>query len=233
MNLQYLATSVMTLTLLVLAPAVRADHALLTDGRALFNVHVVDTHSTAARPLRVIYKPASFGYDYQRNTPFPLMGISGQYRIADFVTTTAEVGKARGRDLMAQRNWHRYVEPPRPTLRAPTPAPTVVVTPAPVATPLPVNVASPELPLQERVQAQLDMFMQEQSRLAAEIRTSESLRALTEEAGAKVRLQWLEAQSKVLDQYYPADEQIVRDAKAQWELQMQRVRGLGKFSFED
>lgn len=199
----------------------------------LFNVHVVDTNTTEARPLRVIYKPGSFGYDFHRNTVFSLSGISGQYRVADFVRTSTEVGKEKGRQLVIEKNWHRYSEPPRPVLRPPTPAPRVTATPVPQATPLPVNVASPDLPLEERLQKQLDIFMQEQQRLAQDIRTSVTQRALTEEAATQLRLQWLKAQQEVLEQFYPRDEQVVRDAKEQWTLQMQRVSGLGKFSFED
>lgn len=219
---------------LALTPAVAfGDHVLLQDGRMLFNVRVVDTASTESRPLRINYKPASFGYSYRQNQVFALRGLSGQFRVADFISTSTEVGKLAGRDLVQEQRWHMWRPRAIPPLRLPTPEP--VRTPPPVLkeTPLPVNVAPAELPLEQRLQMQLDMFVREQSELAHDIRSSTTQGLLTQGQALDLRLQWLEAQKRVLNRYYPADEQMVQDAKNQWEMQTQRVRSTGRFSFED
>ncbi|MGI8907117.1 MAG: hypothetical protein ACR2IE_11570 [Candidatus Sumerlaeaceae bacterium] len=200
----------------------------------MFNVSLRDDISTAARPLRINYRDASFGYDYRRDVPTWQRQISGQYNVADYVTTNVEIqGKKAARAFMENRNWHRYYEPPSVPIQMPTPRPVVTATPVPTATPLPVNVASTSQPLEARIHEQLDIFLQEQSRLATDIRTSMTAGAMTELQATQVRLEWLEAQKRVLDLYYPRDSELVRDAKAQWEVESNRVRGMGKFRFED
>lgn len=211
-----------------------ADHVLLTDGTALFNVSLVDNISTSARPLRVIYRNNSFLYDYHRESPTWLGNqISGQFHIADYITTTTQLkDKKQMRAFFEQHHWQQYHEPVTQPLTMPTPQPTPILTPVPRETPLPVNVASTSLPLEERLIAQQDMFMQEQQNLARDIRTSITAGALTETQATALRLQWLNAQKQVLDQFYPRDDERVREAKARWEIQFNEVRGLGKFHFE-
>ena len=213
----------------------RADHVLLRDGRALFNVRLVDNISTSARPLKIHYGNNSFLYDFQRDLPvWRGNEVSGQFNVADFVKTTRELkGKKDMRAFMLARQWSSYYDPPPEPFTMPTPEPTPVITPVPRETPLPVNVASTSLPLEERLPRQLNMFMEEQQKLAAEIRTSVTLGKLTDPQATQVRLQWLQAQRQVLDQYYPRDAESVRDAKAQWEIQSNEVKGMGKFRFED
>jgi hypothetical protein len=211
------------------------DHVLLRNGDVLFNVSLVDNISTAARPLKVIYRPNSYLLKFRTNTPVWLGNqISGQFNVADYITTSSEVKDKRNmHGFIRARQWQEYEAPPPPQITMPTPEPTPVITPVPRETPLPVNVASTSMPLEQRVHAQEDMFMQEQQKLARDIRTSLTAGQLTDQQASQLRIQWLQAQRQVLEQFYPRDEQIVRDAKAEWERQLNEVKGLGRFRFED
>lgn len=217
----------------LLAAPGRADFVLLQDGRALFNVRVVDTDTTQARPLRVIFKPQSFGYDYDRNSPFLLRGRSDVYWVADYVTTTTELGKSGAREWMQARRWNRYTAPPPPRVPVITPAP-----PTPVPTPAeeevtPANVADPLLPIEKRIQRQLDIFIEEQTTLAEQIRLYLKVGGLDAARARQMRQELLQKQIRVLEKHYPADDDLVARAKEALENQRKVVEEKGRFNFED
>ncbi len=212
----------------------RADHALLQDGRALFNVRVVDTDTTGARPLRVMFKPQSFGYDYWQNSPFLLRGRSEMYNIADFATTSTEItGSAAAREWIKANQWHMYVAPPPPVIPKITPAP-----PTPVPTPsedelTPPNVADPLLPIEARVQRQLDIFIQEQTTLAEQLKLYTKGGGVDSGRSRQMRLDLIKRQSRVLEKYFPAGDDLVVRAKEALQHQLERVQDQGRFNFED
>ena len=213
-----------------------ADHALLQDGRGLFNVLVDNTATTWSRPLRVRYNQYSFGYDYDRHSVFALLSQFGDYYdVADFVQTTGTVGKFGARQLMVDRQWHRYVPPPPVIIPIFTPAPpTPVPTAAPVVEPIdPTELADPSLPIDKKVEAQLNLFIQAQSEMANKIKFSVSIKTINDDAGRRLRVELLQHQLKILTNAYPATENRVQKAKEALEHQIQLVKETGRFSHED
>ena len=220
------------LAALLVSPAC-GDHALLQDGRALFNVHVEDTNTTWARPLRIRFKPASFGYDYDTNGVFAVTGHAAFYYVADHVSTATEVGKKGARALIQEMGWRNYQAPP-PVLITPfTPAPPPTPTPAPVATPNPARVADPKLPMDERIQTQLNIFITEQQTLANQLSFMTAVKTIKAARRKELRLNLLRDQKQVLTQVYPADSDQVKKAQEALDHQLQTVESTGKYSWED
>lgn len=214
-----------------------ADHALLDDGRVLYNVMVPDGTTTGGPTLvRIRTGSLSFAYNPRTNSVSTLPAHSVIYRIADYVSTTTTVGKEAATAMVKQRRWDR---PParrsHPPLVAPSPAPKA--TPVPVAVAQsekkPLNVVPDSVPLEQRLNQQLDLFMKEQTSLVQDAATSAvrgfvSPVQVTEE---KVRL--LEQQLNILTHYYPQTTETVKLAVDYWTEQVERARQTGRFDLEN
>lgn len=217
-----------------LVGSARADYALLQDGRALFNVRVVDTDTTEARPLRVLFKPQSFGYDYRKNSPFLLRGRSDMFNVADFVTTSTEItGTSAARQWVRGSEWHTYVPPPQPVIAKITPAPPTPVPPPTEDEVTPPNVADPLLPVEQRVQKQLDIFIQEQTTLAEQLKLYKKAGGVDVGRARQMRLDLLKRQARVLDKHYPAGDELIVIAKEALQHHIKLVQEQGRFNFEN
>lgn len=224
------------MVLVMAAGAARADHALLMDGRVLYNVMVPDGASTGGLLVRIRTTNQSFEYDPRTNVVTTLPRHSVIKRVADYVDTTNTVGREEATALVTRKDWGNYLPPPRPVLIAPTPAPKA--TPIPYtavaqATPVPLNVVSDSVPLEERLDQQLDMFMKEQTKLSQDAATSmvQALVSPAEVMAQKVRL--LEQQKLILDKYYPQNDEQVKLAVNYWNQQIERARQTGRFDLEN
>ncbi len=230
---QLLAAAALTVAALAATSEARADYALLQDGRGLFNVRVVDTQSTAAGNMQVIFKPESFGYNFYTDSPFLLRGHSDVYKVADYVTTSTQVGKEGARRFMGQKAWHRYTPPPPRVIPVFSTAPP---TPVPTATPVPPppeNVADPSLPIEQRIQRQLDIFIHEQTTLAEQLKLLSRMGTSDPEKGKQQRVDLLKIQVQVLENYYPSTDDLVIRAREALQHQQSQVAQSGKFNFED
>ena len=210
----------------------RADFVLLQNGDGLFNVTVEDTLSTQSRPLKIRYRPMSFAYEYSRDTVHALLGHRDSLDVADYYSTSTEVGKSAARQWMAARHWEHYTPPPREILKAFTPAPKIIYTPPPQNTPPPDNIADQELPLNQRIQAQLDIFINEQQTLGDRIKAGVQQKQMDEQQGKVQRLKLLEYQQKILANYFPESEDLVGKAKEALKQQAKNVEQKGHFNFE-
>lgn len=211
----------------------RADHALLQDGSGLFNVVVEDTNTTWSRPLRVRIKTESFQYDYESNSVKPLLGHTAYFQISEFQRSTDTLGKFGARHFMESKRWHRFIPPPALVIVPFTPAPPPTPMPKAVATPDPGRLAETTLPLEKRVEKQLAMFIDEQSRLSNRIRFSQSIHTVDEATGRQHRMALLKEQLGILTRAYPMSASIVQKAKEALEHQIELVKESGRFSFED
>jgi len=228
---------VLFVTTLTAAPGLAmADHALLMDGRVLYNVMVPDGASTGGLLVRIRTTRQSFEYDPRTNVVTSLPRHSVIKRVADYVETTKTVGREEATALVTKKDWTNYLPPPRPVLVAPTPAPKA--TPIPYtavaqATPVPLNVVPESVPLEERLDQQLDMFMKEQTKLSQDAATSlvQSIISPQEVTAEKVRL--LEQQKMILDRYFPQNDEQVRLAVNYWNQQLERARQTGRFDLEN
>lgn len=227
MNLGKRAAAI--LACLLVAAFGHGDHALLQDARGIFNVSVDATSTTWSRPLKVRYRPESFGYDFDADSVFPLKGY-GEYRdIADVAPTTVTVGKREARAFMKQRGWNRYSPPPPVVITPPPPTPIPTPLPTPTPTPNPGEVASESLPIEDRIREQLAIFTREQTELAFDLKVRKS----PETEGQKARLSLLERELDILRRYYPADQRLVVNAKEAIEDHLKKVTATGKFFFEE
>jgi len=211
-----------------------AEHALTQEGRALFNVYVEQTATTWSRPLRVRFQSGSFEYDYQQHAIVNSFEKgSGLYWIADVLSTTTLVGKEEGRQLMQQLGWHRYTPPPPRVIVLPTPTPIATITPStPVARIDPNELADQSLPLEERLEAQRQIFIEQQRAMADRLLLDKRMHQSDDERGKHKRIRLLKHQIEILNTYYPKDEYRVRLTREALEDQMRKVEETGKFSWE-
>jgi len=224
------------LILLMTCGSALADHALLADGRILYNVMIPDRASTSGLLVRIRTTPNSFEFDPRTNVVTPLAGHSIIKRLADYVPTTKTVGRAEAAALVQNRSWDRYVPPAREILIAPTPS--IKATPIPVAilakaTPVPLNVVKDDIPLQERLDKQLDIFMKEQTRLSQDAVTSVVQGLLTPDQSKDAKVKLLEQQKQILEQYYPQTTETVKLAISYWVQQIERANQTGRFDLEN
>jgi len=227
----------------VIAPAAlcdtaHADHVLLDDGRLLFNVMVPQgtTTGTEARLARIRTTRFSFELDPRSNVVTPLPPYTIVRRVADFVSTTETVGRQEATSLQASRRWNQYIPPAPEVLVAPTPAPKA--TPLPVIaagqpTPVPLNVVSPTLPLEQRLDRQMDLFTKEQTKLSQDAVTSVVRGILTPEQIRQAKVSLLQRQKGILEQYYPQTTETVKLAINYWAQQIERTTLTGKFDVEN
>lgn len=214
-----------------------ADHALLSNGRILYNIVVPDGATTGGKLLRLRTTQASFGFDPRTNTIYALPKFSVTDRVEDFVSTTKSVGRQQAVMISKQQRWGVYrPRPTAPPLVMPSPAPKqtpVPVAAQPVATPVPLNVVSDTLPLDQRLDQQLKIFMTEQTKLVRDGATSvvQGLMTQSEVNASKVRL--LRQQRSILERFYPISEETVHLAVEYWDEQIKRTGQTGKFDLEN
>jgi hypothetical protein len=192
-QLQFTAYLMVAAAFVVASSQGRAEHALTQDGHALFNVYVEQTATTWSRPLRVRFQSGSFEYDYQQHAIVNAFdGGTGLYWIADVVSTSTQVGKEEGRLLMQQLGWHRYTPPPPRVIVLPTPTPVPTTTPAPeVAQIDPNELADQSLPLEERLEAQRQIFIDQQRALADRLLLDKRMHQSDDERGKQERIRLL------------------------------------------
>ncbi len=213
-----------------------ADHALLMDGRVLYNVMVPDGASTGGLLVRIRTTPMSFEYDPRTNVVTTLPRHSVIKRVADFVETTKTVGREEATALVTRKDWGNYLPPPRPVLVAPTPAPKATPIPATAvaqATPIPLNVVPDSVPLEERLDQQLDMFMKDQTKLSQDAATSMVQGLISPVQATTAKVQLLEQQKMILDRYFPQNAETVKLAVNYWNQQLERARQTGRFDLEN
>ncbi|GIX45626.1 MAG: hypothetical protein KatS3mg130_2034 [Candidatus Sumerlaea sp.] len=233
-QLQFTAYLMVAAAFVVASSQGRAEHALTQDGHALFNVYVEQTATTWSRPLRVRFQSGSFEYDYQQHAIVNAFdGGTGLYWIADVVSTSTQVGKEEGRLLMQQLGWHRYTPPPPRVIVLPTPTPVPTTTPAPeVAQIDPNELADQSLPLEERLEAQRQIFIDQQRALADRLLLDKRMHQSDDERGKQERIRLLKRQIEILNTYYPKNEHRVRLTREALEDQLRKVDETGKFSWE-
>lgn len=219
-------------------PCARADHALQTNGKILYNVVVPEGATTSGAVIRLRTTPLSFEFNPKTNAVLPVSGFSVARPIADFVKTQETVGREKARKLAADRQWTRYIytPPARTPLVMPTPAPKF--TPVPVAevaepTPVPVDVVPEGLPLNERLDKQLDIFMTEQVTLARDAATSAVQGLITADDVKRRKVQLLQRQRHILEQYFPAGDDAVKLSLGYWAQQIERAGQTGRFDLEN
>ncbi len=228
------SVSLISAALFALPSPARADHALRRDGLALFNVAVIADNTTAARALRVFYKPDSFVYDFRRDSQRLLRGRQAFLELADYAVTSATIsGKNEARNFMIARGWADFMPTPVPRVTAPTPTPTPIPTPTPTPTPGPDQVAPRYLPIDQRVLRQNQIFVKEKEDLVQRVKFGGPRgEALDEVQGREMRLKMLERQKKILLEEYPQDEALVKAGLAALDDQTSSVSSTGKFSWE-
>jgi hypothetical protein len=226
------------ISFLCLAGAGWADHALLTSGKILYNVSVPDGATTEGSTLvRIRTSPGSFGYDPRTNAIYALPSYSISERLADYMKTNEQVGKAQAKNIFRRKSWDVYT-PPAPQQRLVMPPPAPKQTPIPVAaqavaTPVPLNVVPANLPLDERLDQQLQIFMKEQTSLAHDAATSVVQGSVTPDEAKQRKLLLLEQQRRILQQFYPQTTDTVRLAIEYWGQQAARAQQTGKFDLEN
>lgn len=219
---------------LLVGSVAHADIMLLQDGRGLFNVVLDDHESTQSRPLRVRYRLSSFVYDFPSRSVSLVEGHAGYFGIADIVTTTVEFGKEQAHMFMLEQGWHQYSPPPPVIIVPPTPTPTPVPTAPPKELLRPGELAETTLPLQQRIEKQLNIFIKDQISLAERIRFELAVPGgtVTREIALKARIELLRRQEKILSDYYPAEENRVQKAREALQAEIEEVKKNGKFGHE-
>lgn len=227
----------LTLVLTCVVSSGRADHVLLQNGRMLYNVMVPDGATTQGALTRLRTNQKSFGYDLRTNTVYTLPPYSVIEKITDYVTTTAVAGREQVASVVRNRRWDApRPQPYNPPLVAPSPAPKATPAPAnavPEATPVPPNVVPDSVPLNDRLNQQLDLFLAEQTSLATDGATSVVMRLLTVPQVTQRKVQLLERQRTVLNQFFPVEAEPVKLAVDYWTEQIERARQTGKFDLEN
>lgn len=219
-----------------MAQVATADHALLDDGRVLYNVILPEGATTGTTLTRIRTGSTSFGYDPKTDTVFALPGYTVVYRLSDFIKTSNTVGRAEATALVQQRRWDRYAAlPDRQTLIAPPPSPKATPKPAWAAekTPVPLNVVSDSVPLDERLTQQLDRFISEQTTLAQDATTSMARGLASPEAARDAKIRLLQQQKSILEQFYPQTTDTVKLAVDYWGQQVERATDTGRFDLEN
>jgi hypothetical protein len=210
-----------------------ADHALTQDGTGVFNVSIEATATTWSRPLRVRWRPGSFEYDYDRHLIIQSHSTgSALFWIADYITTETELGKDEARLFMRSRGWNKYVPPPPMIVTLPTPTPIVSPTASPVATVAPTELADPLLPISERIEKQREIFLDQQQALVARISFALKMHEITQQDGKEYRKKLIERQLRVLERYFPKDNEQVKLTIEALEDQLQKIEENGRFSWE-
>lgn len=224
------------LVMSIATPAL-ADHALLSNGKILYNVMVPDGATTGGALVRVRTTQASFGFDPRTNMIYSLPKFSLTSQVEDFVSTTTAVGRQEAVNIYQRKNWTNYhPRPAAPPLVMPSPAPklTPVSTAAEaVATPVPLNVVSNAVPLSERLDQQLKIFMAEQTKLVRDGATSVVQKLLTQTEVNQRKVELLRQQQNILQKFYPQGEESVRLAVDYWKEQVARTGQTGKFDLEN
>lgn len=214
-----------------------ADHALLSDGRILYNVIVPDGTTTGGKLVRMRTGPSSFGYDPRGDTIYSVPNFSVTGRVADYVSTTTQVGRQQAKNIFFREQWHEFRPPPaRPRLVMPSPAPKATPTPITMASAAareaPPNVVPEGVPLQERLDRQLQIFIDEQTKLSQDTATSVVQGLITEEQSRAVKINLLVRQQSVLQRYFPVSQDTVKLAIEYWVEQVERARQTGRFDLE-
>lgn len=215
-------------------PAALADHVLLRTGAALFNVRLDDDAAlTATRPLRVRFKAESFGMELGRGRLFMTPSGTDTVELADAVTTAVTVGMEGARRVADSRRWAEYRPPIALAVTLPTPAPptpTPVLNPTPP--PLPEGVIDPGMPITDRVQQQLQVFIRQQTDLAGTLTSAVDGGKMGAEEAKGERVRMLDGQEGLLKKYYPQDVALVTRAREALRDHMDWVKEHGKFNFE-
>jgi hypothetical protein len=201
-----MALGLLQLFLIATPRNAQADHVLVGPGRGLFNVSVEVTLTTPTNNAVVRLDPSlSFGLDLNRGI-FPLSGMVVNSPVLDYELTTVTLGKAEARRKLEFGPWSR-IRNPQPQVIAlftPAPQPTPTPTPTPVPTPDPRRLADKTLPIADRVNRQMTMFVEEQIQF---------IRSLPEQSrvgdqGLRNRLALLDDQIQLYKANYPLDDQV-------------------------
>lgn len=214
-----------------------ADHALLEDGRVLYNVMIPDNATTGgAQLVRIRTGSLSFAYDPRNNVVSTLPPHSVIHRLSDYIKTTRTVGREEATALVKQRQWDQY-RPTRERARLVAPSPAPKFTPIPVevakARAKPLNVVSDTVPLDQRLTQQLDVFMKEQNTMVQDATTSIVKGILSPVEVSEQKVNLLNQQKMILEQYFPQDEETVKVAVEYWGEQVERARQTGRFDLEN
>lgn len=222
-----------TVQFFLLVPAC-ADVALLQNGTVLVNVHVDDRRGTETQPLRVRFFENSFEYRPRSDSVHLLEGYSKVLPVANVLSTSTVYAKESVRKLVDEQKWKAYVPPPRRVVTLPerepaqpTPEPGQNSPPAPVL----VNVIPPSVPLDVRLQRQVDLFLREQKLLADTLATSVTIGQLTAEQAVWHRLYLLENQKLVLHRFFPPTSEVT-GTLSQWDEMTTEVTKIRRFPFE-
>jgi hypothetical protein len=197
---------------------------------------VPDGTSTGGLLVRIRTTRSSFEFDPRNNVVTPLPPFSVIKRVADYVSTSETVGRAEAEALVQRRSWDRYVPPAKEVIVAPTPAPKATPTPVAIAgtaAPVPLNVVSDDVPLQERLDHQLDIFMKEQTKLSQDAVTSVVQGIISPEQSRQSKVFLLQKQKMILEQYYPQTTDTVKLAVNYWAQQIDRAQQTGRFDLEN
>ncbi|MBX7245049.1 MAG: hypothetical protein K1X53_06100 [Candidatus Sumerlaeaceae bacterium] len=217
---------------LAAGPSVRADHALLQDGRAVFNVVVIEDTTTWSRPLEIRTKPESFLYDFSRNKVQPLLERSKRFWVAEVIKTGETMGKPEARQFFKGRNWVNFEPPPTVVVVPPPPEPEPGAAATVVATPLPKEVASEKLPLERRIVEQMRIFRDEQEDLVNALRLSLSAKTVDEKQARDLRVRLLGRQAQIMKDHFPVEETIVQNALKAMDENAKSVEETGRFKNE-
>lgn len=189
---------------------VKADHVLVGPGRGLFNVQIESGLTTPTASTSVRVDPAqSFGFDIRRGI-FAVTGLVVVTPVLDYQQTTRTIGKDDARRLLEFGPWSRIRPTPPEILRIapPAPPPAPPPPPTPVPTPDPRRLADPDMPPLERINRQLDIFVDEQTALVARLRAQ----GISEEQMRRANQALLEDQISMILRFYPQDDLLTSAA---------------------
>ncbi len=213
-----------------------ADVVLLQSGNVLVNVHVDDRKGTETQALRVRFFPHSFEFRPGSNSVHLLSGYSNVYPVAEVVSTTTVYGKEDARKLISERAWERYIPPARVQVVTPRrdPPPQEITNETATTTAVPalmVNIIPPTVPLEIRVNRQVDLFLREQKLLVDALATSVTMGQISGEAAVDSRLSLLQYQKAILSRFFPAEPEVAKTLE-QWDERTSHVLEKRRFPFE-
>lgn len=216
-----------------------ADHVLTDSGRVLLNVTVAEPGGlTPGQMVRVRTFDSSFEFDPRTNAVTILPRHSVVRRVAGVITTSTVVAREGAVALVDSAGWRGYSPPYRPALVAPTPAPKA--TPVPVAMAeknraqqaASLNVVPETVPLAERLDRQLEIFMAEQTRMVQDASTSRVQGLMSPDSIKMEKIQLLMRQKSILERFFPQADDTVKLAVDYWKKQVDKAQVSGQFDME-
>ena len=96
----------------------------------------------------------------------------------------------------------------------------------------PTELADPLLPISERIEKQREIFLDQQQALVARISFALKMHEITQQDGKEYRKKLIERQLRVLERYFPKDNEQVKLTIEALEDQLQKIEENGRFSWE-